>query len=83
MKIKPSGNRSNPAPPYAFYPNKASMRGKMANTHDGKAVLVFTAVSVFIILYSILSVINNTETEDESGNTKTNQIKERIFKLFK
>jgi len=79
MKIKQkSGTRGNPAPPHCFYPNRASMRGKMTKTHDGKAILAFAAVSVFIILYTILSVINN-----ENINKQIDIIKKRVFETFK
>ena len=84
MKIKQkSGNRGNPAPPHCFFPNRASMRGKRAKTHDGKAILAFATVSVFIILYSILSVINNDSKTNENINKQINIIKKRVFETFK
>ena len=84
MKIKQkSGTRGNPAPPHCFYPNRASMRGKMTKTHDSKAILAFAAVSVFIILYTILSVINNDSKTNENINKQIDIIKKRVFETFK
>ena len=78
-----SGSKGNPAPPHCFYPNRASMRGKMTQTHDGKAVLVFCSITVIIILYSIFSVINNNTKANENINEQIDIIKKRVFKVFK
>lgn len=84
MNIKrKSGTRGNPAPPHCFYPNRVSMRGKMTDTHDGKAVLIFSAVAVFAVLYSILSVINSNSKTNENINEQIDIIKKRVFKVFK
>ena len=47
------------------------------------ALPLILAMSVIAIL-SVLSVMNNkTEVKGEGGNTKINEVKERIFRIFK
>jgi hypothetical protein len=84
MKTKTKGNnRSNPVPPISFYPHKSSLRGKMNDTKDEKAIVAFVLMALFFMLFFILGVINNnSKVEDESVNKQINQIKERIFKIL-
>ena len=84
MKIKTkSNNRSNPVPPISFYPHKPSVRGKMNDTKDERAIVAFALAAVFFMLFLILGVINNdSKVEDENAGNKINKIKERIFKIL-
>lgn len=84
MKIKTKGNnRSNPVPPISFYPHKPSVRGKMNDTKDERAIVAFALAALFFMLFLILGVINNdSKVEDENAGNKINEIKERIFKIL-
>ena len=65
-------------------PCSPSMRGRMKNTNDGIAVAIFVIFMSVIAILSVLSVMNNkTEVKGEGGNTKINEVKERIFRIFK
>ena len=84
MQIKTNSNtRSNPAPPHCFYTNRASMRGRMKETNDGFAIIVFAFVILFLAFFSILSVINNdSEVEDEKTKSKTEKFEELFLEFF-
>ena len=55
----------------------------MDEKNDSVAVLIFSAVMLFFMLFSVLSVINSgSETEDENNNSQIEKIKERIFRIL-
>tara|TARA_Y100001938_G_scaffold29074_1_gene39239 strand:+ start:352 stop:606 length:255 start_codon:yes stop_codon:yes gene_type:complete len=84
MKVKQKGTnrRSNPPPPYSFYPN-ASMRGKM-KTNDGIAIWFFAVAMAFFMFFSILSVINSdSKSGGKNDSGKIQEIKKRIFEIIK
>jgi hypothetical protein len=79
MKIKSKSVEASNFPPCA----KPSMRGNMDEKNDSVAVLIFSAVMLFFMLFSVLSVINSgSETEDENNNSQIEKIKERIFRIL-
>lgn len=74
---------SNPPPKSLFYANKTSIRGGLAKTRDGIAIAFFVVAMVFFTIFSILSVIDNKDKEEnEKKTTPTQRFKELIFKPF-
>ena len=70
--------------PKSNYRRKFSIRGGLVKTNDGQAVFVAIIGMLFFLAFSVLSVINNnSKTEDEENNGKSEEFKEFTIKTFK